>query len=118
MFPNGIPGVGLLFLRVVAGSLLIHEGFYGLPGIAMPAGIARQMIGAGAGVFLIFGLWTPIVGSLVLILQLWIISGGIAHADFAIALAGIAGALAMLGPGAYAIDSLFYGRKRIEIGER
>ncbi len=118
MFPTGLPGIGLLLLRLVAGSLLMHDGFTGLSGALPPAAIVRQVIEVGAGIFLIVGLWTPIAGVLVLIVQLWIIFSGTDHTPFAIVLAALGCALAMLGPGAISIDSLIYGRKRIEIRER
>jgi putative oxidoreductase len=118
MFPTGLPGIGLLLIRLVAGGLLIQDGLMGLS-VALPsAGVARQMIEVGTGIFLVAGLWTPIAGVLVLIVELWIIFSSTDHTSFAVELAALGSALAMLGPGAMSIDSLIYGRKRIEIRER
>jgi hypothetical protein len=72
MFPDGWPGTGLLFLRLVAGIVLIHHGLIGLVGTHPPEAVARELIAAGAGMFLLAGLWTPITGVLVAIVELWI----------------------------------------------
>jgi uncharacterized membrane protein YphA (DoxX/SURF4 family) len=115
MFPNGLPGKGLLLLRIVAGILLIHAGFTGLSAANPPAETARQIAELVAGVFLIAGFWTPIVGVIVLVDQLWIIFSGTDHAAMAIVTATLGAALAMLGPGSLSIDAVRFGRKRIDI---
>jgi putative oxidoreductase len=118
MFPNGLPGKGLLILRLLAGTLLIHDGLTGLANAIPPAAVTREVIEVGTGIFLVAGLWTPIAGALVLIVEVWIIFSGPDQMRFALVLAALGCALAMLGPGAISVDSLIYGRKRIEIRER
>jgi putative oxidoreductase len=115
MFPNGLPGKGLLLLRVVAGALLIHDGFTGMSSGAHAAEIVRQIAEVVTGVFLLVGFWTPIVGAIVLIIQVWIIFAGTDHLAMAIVMATFGAALAMLGPGATSIDAIRFGRKRIDI---
>lgn len=115
MFPNGLPGKGLLLLRAVTGILLIHDGFSGLSAANPPAEIVRQIAELITGVFLFAGFWTPIVGVIALVLQLWIIISGSDHLALAIVIATLGAALAMLGPGSISIDAVRFGRKRIDI---
>jgi putative oxidoreductase len=118
MFPGGWPGGGILLLRLGAGSVLIHDGIVGLlRGLRWP-GIVQESIALGAGVLLIVGLWTPVAGALVVLVEIW---GAVFHADTlrsCMMLATVGAAVAMLGPGGWSIDALLFGRKRIEIGNR
>ena len=73
-----------------------------------------QMIGAGAGIFLILGLWTPLMGTVVAIAELWIAFAGMGNPWIPILLAALGATLAMIGPGAWSIDAKLFGRKRLE----
>jgi hypothetical protein len=73
---------------------------------------------AGLGLLLIPGLWTPIVGTLIVLLeisQILTISG---DGWVALLLATMGGALAMLGPGLWSIDARLFGWKRVEPAPR
>jgi len=70
MFPNGWPGSGLLILRLVAGSFLIHDGIVGLLESPSTEPVAARVIAATGGVLLIAGLWTPVAGAVVSISEL------------------------------------------------
>jgi len=80
-----------------------------------PATTHRTLYIAGAilGVFISVGFWTPIAGSLIAAVELWIalVSGG--DAVISILLAVLGGTLAMIGPGAWSIDARLFGRKQI-----
>lgn len=72
-----------------------------------------QILGAGAGILILGGLWTPVTGVLA-----GLVEGSIALTDpgaqaWAIALAALGISLAMIGPGAWSIDAWLYGRKEI-----
>jgi uncharacterized membrane protein YphA (DoxX/SURF4 family) len=71
-----------------------------------------------AGLLLIAGLWTPIVGTLVALFEIGEIltSGG--DRWVYLLLGSMAGALAMLGPGAWSIDARLFGWKRVEVRAR
>jgi hypothetical protein len=71
-----------------------------------------------AGILLIAGLWTPIVGSLVALIEVWkmIMLPGDKWLWLLLATAGAA--LAMLGPGLWSIDARLFGWKRIETPPR
>lgn len=115
MFPNGWPGRGLLLLRVVAGIISIYDGIAGLMGAAPHGSIALQVVAAGAGIFLLAGFWTPITGALIAVIDIWLAVSGTAHLRSSILLAAMGAAIAVLGPGAWSIDALLFGRKRLDI---
>ena len=72
-----------------------------------------QIAGAAAGLLILGGLWTPVVGILAGILELWIGFIQPATQFFAIVLAVLGISLAMIGPGAWSIDARLYGRKQL-----
>jgi putative oxidoreductase len=115
MFPNGWPGRGLLLLRLVVGVLLVLDGISGLMGASPREPVTLQVIAAIAGIFLLTGLWTPIAGALVTVIELGIALTGTDQTRSAILLATIGAALAILGPGARSIDAILFGRKRLDI---
>ncbi len=117
-FPNGWPGRGLFLLRIVAGTVLIHDGIAGLMGAPQRESVTPQVIASSAGIFLLAGLWTPITGTLLTVSELWIALSGTDHLRSTILLAAIGTALAMLGPGFRSVDALLFGRRRLDIGER
>ena len=115
MFPNGWPGRGLLLLRVVVVVILIYDGVAALIGVPQRESIALQVIAAIAGVFLLVGLWTPIIGALAALTELWVALTGTDHLRSTHLLAAMGIAIAILGPGALSIDAHLFGRKRLDI---
>jgi uncharacterized membrane protein YphA (DoxX/SURF4 family) len=81
-----------------------------------------QVIGIGAGILLIIGLWTPVAGGLAAVVKIWIaLSRYFLHSGdpcIAIPQAVLGAVLAMVGPGAWSIDARLFGRRRIEMPER
>ena len=120
-FASGWPGVGLLLLRLLTGAALIYFGIANVLAAPPLTIVALQIIGAGAGLLLLAGLWTPVAGTLAAIVKVWIaFSRYLSHSGdpwIAIAQAVLGAVLAMVGPGAWSIDSRLFGRKRIDIGE-
>ena len=112
-----MPGTGLLLLRLVAGIVLIYHGLIGLGAHSVEPG-ARELIAAVAGMLLLAGLWTPITGVLVAIIELWIAFSRPIDLCTPLLLGALGAGLAMLGPGAWSIDARLFGRKRIEIPDR
>jgi putative oxidoreductase len=118
MFPNGLPGAALLLLRLVAGALLITDGVIALrasPGLQTAI---TQSMAIGAGVLLALGLWTPIAGALVALVELRFVFLGTTQIRANILVAAVGAALAALGPGVRSIDALLYGRRRFEIHDQ
>jgi uncharacterized membrane protein YphA (DoxX/SURF4 family) len=72
-----------------------------------------QLLGAGAGILLLFGLWTPVVGTLIAVIELWVT---ITHASdpwISIVLGTLGVTAAMIGPGAWSLDARLFGRKHM-----
>jgi uncharacterized membrane protein YphA (DoxX/SURF4 family) len=121
-FADGWPGIGLLLLRLLTGLALIHFGITGLLEAPPLTTVVLQVVGAGAGLLLLAGLWTPVAGSLAACVEVWIaFSRFLAHSGdpwIAIIQVVLGAALAMIGPGAWSIDARLFGRKHIDFLER
>jgi putative oxidoreductase len=120
-FADGWPGIGLLLLRLLTGIALVYFGIANLREPPLLATAVLQIIGIGAGILLLVGLWTPVVGALAAIVKLWIaFSRFSSHSGdpwVAILQAVLSAVLAMVGPGAWSIDARLFGRKRIDMPE-
>lgn len=113
-FSSGPPGLGLLLLRVVIGAALIVSCVRLYDG-ASPQVITPHLIAAGAGLLLLAGLWTPVAGAIVAIIELLIAFSHSHDPWVSVLLASLGVALALMGPGAWSVDARLFGWKRIEI---
>ncbi len=116
-FPNSWPGTGLLLQRVVAAALLFYFGFGHVRESSQHGLIFAHLVGAAAGILLLLGLWTPVSGMLIAVIEVWVAYSSV-HAEIPIMLATFGATLAMIGPGAWSIDARLFGRKHIEISDR
>jgi putative oxidoreductase len=115
IFPNGWPGRGLLVLRLVAGGIFLMNGIAWLTSSPHRDAAAPAILGIAAAVLLLIGFCTPVGSILAVISQSWtLIIRGIMP-ETAILLLSISVAIAMLGPGAWSIDAILFGRKRLKI---
>ena len=113
MFPRGLPGLALLLLRVsVAGGLLFEDSghWHGLPVWIVVASMVLSIV-------LILGYLTPFAAA----------TSVLVHVSVACLLSTQAGslatigcldaiALALVGPGAYSLDSHLFGRRLVHLG--
>ena len=114
-FARGWPGVGLLLLRVAAGGSLVARTILVL-GNAPTLGTGFfQLFIATVGLLLITGLWTPVVATVMALLELWRIISRQGDPASEILVCTLALAIALLGPGAWSVDARLFGWKRIEI---
>lgn len=70
------------------------------------------------GALLLIGLWTPAAGVLAALLEAWntVMSGNESKQE--ILLICVCTAIAMLGPGCWSIDSVLFGRRRLDLDDR
>lgn len=115
IFANGRPNHGLLILRLIIGTALIARCFLlGKDGVSLQT-IAPNVIAAGAGLFLLFGLWTFVAGTILAIGEL-LIAFSQGHDPWtSLLLSSLGVAIALLGPGTWSLDARLSGWKRIEI---
>jgi putative oxidoreductase len=105
-------------MRVVVGSALVVRASLRLwahspMNVTIPAVLLM-----GAGILLIVGLWTPIVGTSIALIEIWKILA-LPGDKWVWLLLGTAGAaLAMLGPGLWSVDARLFGWKRVEAPPR
>ena len=114
-FAGGWPGTGLLLMRVIAGSALVVRAGLTLWSDPPPMNVTiPAVLLIGAGVLLIAGLWTPIAGTFVALIEIWKMLMLAGDKWVWLMLGTTGAALAMLGPGLWSVDARLYGWKRLE----
>jgi putative oxidoreductase len=113
-FAEGWPGFGLLLQRVLTSAVLLYFGNTHLVRATSLGPSLPYLFAAFAGVLLLFGLWTPLAGTAIAIVEVWIFLARSGNSLIAIMLVSLGATVAMIGPGVWSIDAQLYGRKRIE----
>jgi putative oxidoreductase len=114
-FPNGWPGRGLLVLRFTVGGILLTNSIAWLESGPHREATASAIIGIAAGLLMLIGFCTPVGSVLAVISESWTLLINSIKPQTAILLLSISVAVAMLGPGAWSIDALLFGRHRLKI---
>lgn len=117
-FAQGLPGIGLVLIRLVAGITAIVHGLSGLRSGPQLASALFLVFCIGLGSLLIVGLWTPIVGALLALTAPWDAFGHPQDRWYCLLVATLGIALTLLGPGMWSLDAYFFGWKRLEIRDR
>jgi uncharacterized membrane protein YphA (DoxX/SURF4 family) len=103
-------------MRLVAGIGLILQGTAELRGGPPIGRAAMDALATVAGLLLLAGLWTPVAGVLVAVLELSTACFSHRHDLWTCFLLGTLGvSLALLGPGAWSVDAHLFGWRRIDI---
>ena len=113
-FADRLPSHGLLLLRIIVAAALVARCARLVNG-GSPQTLTPCLIAAGAGLFLLVGLWTPVAGLLMAIIELYIAFSHHHDLLLSVLLATVGIALALLGPGNWSVDARRSGWKRIEI---
>lgn len=105
-------------MRLVVGGALVYSASSVLIGRPpLPLAITSVLL-IGAGILLLAGLWTPIAGTIVALVELWKIFAMPNDTWAYVFAATLAAALAMIGPGAWSVDARLFGWKRIDAQDR
>lgn|SRR5215469_2050179 len=113
-FAEGWPGFGLLLQRVLTSAVLLYFGGARLQEATSFGPALPHLLAAVAGMLLLFGLWTPLAGTTIAIIEVWIFLARLGNPLIAIILLSLGATVAMIGPGVWSVDAQLYGRKRIE----
>lgn len=114
-FADRWPGVGLLIQRVLAAIVLVRFCVSQLIDSPFSVSMIPHLIAACAGMLFLVGLWTPFVGTLIAVTELWIVVAHVGDPWISIMLATIGGTAAMLGPGAFSVDARLFGRRHLDV---
>jgi hypothetical protein len=117
-FAGGWPGIGLLLMRLVVGSVLLLRAGSKLWTDPPIQTTLTSVSLAGSGLLLVAGLWTPLTGTLVAVIEIWRMLAMDEDPLVCLFAGTIGAALAMLGPGRWSVDARLFGWKRIEAPQR
>jgi putative oxidoreductase len=112
-FANGFPGIGLLLQRLITSAALGCSVFARFHVVPQRVSVALLLIDGGAALLLLVGLWTPVAGAVIACCELWVVVSGGGELWLPLVLATLGATLAMIGPGAWSLDAVLFGRKQI-----
>jgi len=102
-------------LRLVAGTILIHDGASAQPRATAWEAIILQVLAFASAVLFMTGLGTPLASIVLASVEFAFAFSKMEHLENSIVMAAVGLAVAALGPGFLSIDAKLYGRERIVI---
>lgn len=105
-------------MRLVAGTVLVARSFEGLVGHVDLGPPALLIARIALGLLLIVGLWTPVTGVLIAIVEIGMFLSQHGDPWIHLFLSTIGVCVALLGPGGWSIDAGLFGWRRIDINVR
>jgi uncharacterized membrane protein YphA (DoxX/SURF4 family) len=103
--------MGLALQRAATAAVVLHVAI-SCPLVAQSLGM--QIIEAAAGILILIGLWTPVVGAAIAVRGLWTFFFGGGDAMASLFIATLGATLAMIGPGAWSVDARLFGRRQLK----
>ena len=117
-FPNSWPGIGLILMRLsLAFSVFISADQHLILCCRLFATV-QEYAGLGLAASLLLGIATPFAAAAMSAVFVWRACGDSGLSGHYLSLGAISLALVMIGPGAWSLDAVFFGRKRIEVRHR
>jgi uncharacterized membrane protein YphA (DoxX/SURF4 family) len=121
-FPEGLSGLGLLFLRLTVAGTILFLTFFFFSHLVRET-FRGWLIAAVSIVFsaaMISGFLTPVISALIFIggILFLILSPGEMNSFFMIYLVILSLVIILLGPGAYSIDARLFGRREIILSKK
>jgi putative oxidoreductase len=117
-FPRGLPGAGLLVMRLAASIVLAARDTGVFPSTLTAASAAWPAFQLVVAIMLLAGLWTPITGVLVVAIEVARLLSKPADPWANLLLAALGLALVLVGPGVWSIDAWMFGWRRIDLRDR
>jgi putative oxidoreductase len=114
-FPNSWPGGGLLLLRLILALPAAADGLFTLLPMQGAWAVATGLVLLVTSALVLLGLWTPYAAAILGAAQLSQLFLGGFPVQVQVSRTAIALSLLMLGPGAWSVDRLLFGRKRIDL---
>jgi uncharacterized membrane protein YphA (DoxX/SURF4 family) len=112
MFPTGLPGIGLIAIRVTVAAMLLVDG----SACAAPQSMGCTIGSLVAAVCLVSGILTPYAATFAGCLESWHLCTRDNVDQFhLIAAIVVTLALSVLGPGAYSVDNKIFGRRLVNL---
>lgn len=112
-FPDGLPGIGLLVMRVVLALSLISLCVANWPAETLPSMLcAAESLSA---ILLLAGFLTPVGSACASGIELWRAYSNPSDAFAHVLLATIAASLTLIGPGASSVDARVFGWRRLDV---
>jgi uncharacterized membrane protein YphA (DoxX/SURF4 family) len=112
MFPTGLPGIGLIAIRVTVAAMLLVDG----SAYAAPQSMGCAIGSLVAAVCLVSGILTPYAAAFAGCLEFWrLCTRDNVDLFHLIAAIVVSLALGVLGPGAYSVDNKIFGRRLVNL---
>jgi hypothetical protein len=114
-YADGWPGAGLLFMRLIVGTTLLGHGIETLHHAPTLRVSVLCVLAIIAGLLLLVGFRTSVAGMVLAATEAWRAVAGPGDPWIHVLLGTLAAGIAMIGPGAWSIDSYLSGWKRVTI---
>ena len=105
----------MLLIRLAVGLAAIGHGLGLVHGGIPVATVFVVGLHFAVGLLILFGLWTPVVGTLLALLALADAYQQPKFHGYCIVVGTVGIALALIGPGMWSVDARLFGWKRVEI---